>query len=76
MQEPIVNVIEVDLPPTARVKYREMERELFTMIESSPVEAANAAVKVGQAASDVQRRGVAGGRQGLGGSAHREAGRA
>lgn len=45
MQEPIVNVIEVDLPPTARVKYREMERELFTMIESSPVEAANAAVK-------------------------------
>jgi hypothetical protein len=45
MQEPIVNTIEVDLPPTARVKYREMERELFTMIESSPVEAANAAVK-------------------------------
>ncbi len=45
MQEPIVNIIEVDLPPTARIKYREMERELFTMIESSPVEAANAAVK-------------------------------
>ncbi len=45
MREPIVNVIEVDLPTTARIKYREMERELFTMIESSPVEAANAAVK-------------------------------
>ena len=45
MREPIVNVIEVELPPTARVKYREMERELFTMIETSAVEAANAAVK-------------------------------
>lgn len=45
MREPIVNIIEVTLPPTARIKYREMERELFTMIESSAVEAANAAVK-------------------------------
>ena len=45
MREPIVNIIEVELPPTARIKYREMERELFTMIESSAVEAANAAVK-------------------------------
>lgn len=45
MREPIVNIIEVELPPTARVKYREMERELFTVIETSAVEAANAAVK-------------------------------
>lgn len=45
MRDPIVNIIEVQLPPTARIKYREMERELFTMISGSAVEAANAAVK-------------------------------
>jgi hypothetical protein len=45
LKDPIVNVIEVELPPSAKVKYREMERELFTMIEGSEVEAMNAAAK-------------------------------
>lgn len=45
LREPIVNVIEVELPPSARVKYREMERELFTMIAGTEVEAMSAAAK-------------------------------
>jgi SNF2 family DNA or RNA helicase len=45
LQDPIVNVIEVELPASARTKYREMERELFTMIEGNEVEAMNAAAK-------------------------------
>lgn len=45
LQDPIVNIIEVELPKSARVKYREMERELFTMIEGNEVEAFNAAAK-------------------------------
>jgi len=45
LKDPIVNVIEVELPSSARVKYREMERELFTMIEGNEVEAFNAAAK-------------------------------
>ena len=45
LQDPIVNVIEVELPASARAKYREMERELFTMIEGNEVEAMNAASK-------------------------------
>lgn len=48
LHEPIVNVIEVELPPTARIKYREMERELFTMIGTTEVEAFNAAAKYGK----------------------------
>lgn len=43
LREPIVNVIEVDLPASARVKYRELERELFTMLGETEVEVFNAA---------------------------------
>ncbi len=45
LREPIVNVIEVELPTSARTKYREMERELFTMIAGNEVEAMSAAAK-------------------------------
>jgi len=45
LKDPIVNVIEVELPKSARVKYREMERELFTMIQGNEVEALSAAAK-------------------------------
>jgi len=45
LKDPIVNVIEVELPSSARAKYQEMERELFTMIEGNEVEAFNAAAK-------------------------------
>lgn len=48
IKEPIVNVIEVTLPASAKVKYREMERELFTMIEAAEVEAFSAAAKYGK----------------------------
>lgn len=42
----IENVIEVDLPPTARRHYRELEREMFTRLaEGEEVEAFNAAGK-------------------------------
>ena len=44
LREPVVNVIEVDLPPTARLRYRELERDLFTQL------AANANVEVFNAA--------------------------
>lgn len=43
LREPVVNVIEVDLPATARVKYRELERELFTMLGTVEVEVFSAA---------------------------------
>lgn len=48
IKEPIVNVIEVTLPASAKVKYREMERELFTMIEAAEVEAFSAGAKYGK----------------------------
>jgi hypothetical protein len=48
LKDPIVNVIDVQLPPTAKVKYREMERELFTMIGAFEVEAMAAAAKYGK----------------------------
>lgn len=48
LQDPIVNVVEVEMPPTARIKYREMERELFTMIGTTEVEAFSAAAKYGK----------------------------
>ena len=42
----IENVIEVDLPPTARRHYRELEREMFTVLAGGDeVEAFNAAAK-------------------------------
>jgi len=48
LREPIVNVINVELPPSARAKYREMERELFTLINSQEVSAVNAAARSGK----------------------------
>jgi SNF2 family DNA or RNA helicase len=45
LADPIVNVIEVELPANARSQYREMERELFTMISGNEIEAMNAAAK-------------------------------
>lgn len=43
LDEPIVRPVYVDLPAKVRVKYREMEREMFTQIEEHSVEAFNAA---------------------------------
>ena len=45
LADPIVNVIEVELPSSARSAYRELERELFTMIAGNEIEAMNAAAK-------------------------------
>lgn len=42
---PIVNVIEVDLPPSVRRSYRELERDLFTELQGNDIEAVNAAAK-------------------------------
>lgn len=43
LKEPIVNVIRVELPPKARKHYKEMEKELFTILEGHEIEASNAA---------------------------------
>lgn len=44
LREPIVNVIEVDLPKSARAKYHELERELFAQLDGGEeVEVFNAA---------------------------------
>lgn len=48
LKDPIINVVEVTLPPSAKVKYREMERDLFTMIASQEVEAFSAGAKYGK----------------------------
>lgn len=45
IREPIISKIFVDLPPKARIKYREMEREMFTQLEGRDVEAFNAAAR-------------------------------
>jgi SNF2 family DNA or RNA helicase len=45
IKEPVVNVIEVDLPAKARQAYRDMEREMFLQLGDSEVEAFNAAGK-------------------------------
>jgi SNF2 family DNA or RNA helicase len=45
IDEPIVNVIRVELPAKARALYRDMEREMFMEIDGSEVEAFNAASK-------------------------------
>jgi hypothetical protein len=45
VDEPIRNPIYVDLPPTARVLYDDMEEEMFAQIGADGVEAANAAVR-------------------------------
>jgi len=70
LKEPIVNVIEVTLPASARKKYRELEKEMFTRLESGEeVEVFNAAAltnKCLQCANgavylDVERYGTEGG---------------
>lgn len=43
--EPIPVPRYVDLPPKVRVKYREMEKEMFTRVEDRSVEAFNAAAR-------------------------------
>lgn len=44
LKDPIVNVIEVQLPASARQKYRELERDLFTQLkDGEDVEVFNAA---------------------------------
>lgn len=46
LDEPIVNVIDIQLPPRAEVLYREMEKKFFMELsEDQTVEAANAAAK-------------------------------
>lgn len=45
IDEPIVNNIYVDLPAKARRLYRDMEKEMFAMIEEHEVEAHNAAAR-------------------------------
>ena len=45
LREPIVTPIYVELPIKARAKYREMEKEMFTMLDGREVEAFNAAAR-------------------------------
>ena len=45
VNEPIRNVIEVELPKDARKTYEEMERDMWALIEGEGVEAVNAAVR-------------------------------
>ena len=45
VDEPITSPVYVDLPPTARKVYDEMEKEMFAVINNEGVEAANAAVR-------------------------------
>ena len=41
----IENIIRVELPPSARKQYKEMERDLFTWLNEHPLEAFNAGTK-------------------------------
>ena len=45
LKDPIVNVVYVDLPASARNKYKEMEKEMFFELGEHEVEAFNAASK-------------------------------
>jgi SNF2 family DNA or RNA helicase len=45
LDEPIVRNVYVDLPAAVRVKYREMEKEMFTQLEEHDIEAFNAAAR-------------------------------
>ena len=45
LNEPVVRNIYVDLPPSARTQYREMEKQLFTEIQGHPIEAFNAGAR-------------------------------
>lgn len=50
LDEPIVNTIEVDLPPSARKLYDDMEKDMFAQIEEHGVEAFNAASRTDKCA--------------------------
>lgn len=45
VDDPIVTTIYVDMPPSARILYKEMEKEMFMEIEGHEIEAFNAAAK-------------------------------
>lgn len=45
LRDPIVSIIPVDLPPKARARYREMEKDFFTQVEGHDIEAFNSASK-------------------------------
>jgi hypothetical protein len=45
LQAPVVNRVEVVLPPVAWGKYREMEREMYTQLANMEIEALNSATK-------------------------------
>lgn len=45
LKTPIVREIKIELPPEARKQYREMEKQLFTEIQGTPVEAFNAGAR-------------------------------
>ena len=45
LKAPIVNVIEVELPPSARKVYKELEKDFFTQIGSHEIDAFSAASK-------------------------------
>ncbi|MET3122641.1 SNF2 family DNA or RNA helicase [Oxalobacteraceae bacterium GrIS 2.11] len=45
LQAPIVNHIMIDLPPAARILYKDMEKKMFMELEGEPIEALNAAAK-------------------------------
>jgi SNF2 family DNA or RNA helicase len=45
LQQPIVNVLRVDLPKAARKHYQDMEREMFMQLEGHEVEAFGAAAR-------------------------------
>lgn len=45
LQDPIVNTVYIDLPERARKHYREMEKEMFTLLAGHEIEAFGAAAK-------------------------------
>lgn len=45
VEQPIIRKVEVDMPPAARKKYRELSKQFFAEIDGQAVEAANAAAK-------------------------------
>lgn len=45
LDEPIVNNIYVDLPPRARLLYKDMEKDMFMQLEGHDIEAFNAAAR-------------------------------
>lgn len=45
VRDPIIRPVYVELPPKARIKYREMEKDMYTELEGRDVEAFNAAAR-------------------------------